>query len=42
MKWAELGLGWVKTGDVGEEFRPEASISVGMGESWWEEKSLYL
>ena len=22
---------------VGTEFSPEASISVGMGDSWWEE-----
>ena len=40
---AGLGSIWyVETGGVGTEFRPEASNSVGMFDSWWKEPCLYF
>ena len=42
----EVGWDWVgscaEIETVGTDFRPETSISIGMGDSWWEELCLYF
>ena len=41
-----MGWDWVgscaEIETVGTDFRPETSISIGMGDSWWEELCLYF